>query len=154
MSAYRRSRCVDEANAPQHLHWAVIENDPHLVQRELVDALKAHVKPGDQLHALADVRATLETIERCSALEPSQVEAVRRDAALFELKLSFKTWGVLLRIYETEDAQLPHHIVALRSHQKVVVPEHEISVRQDREIDIASRRLVRGRHDLWGLRPA
>lgn len=152
MSLFRRSRCVDAAFAPQHLHWAEVEGDPHLVQRELVQAVKDHVDATIQPEVLAEIQATLESIATCTAVEPSQVEAVARDSMLFELKISLTAWGVLLRVYETEDPRLPRHLVALRSHQKIVdVPPHEIEARQNAEIDVASERWAAGRDHLWGL---
>lgn len=155
MLNFRRSRCVEPSNAPQHLHWAEIDGDPFAVQREMVDALKASVTADVALHALSDVRASLETIERCCLLEPSQVEAVSRDSSLFEIKLSFEPWNVLVRIYETEDPGLPRNIVALRSHRKMVdVSDEEIRERQNDEIDVARARHMHGRPTLWGLRPA
>ncbi|WP_152353342.1 F0F1 ATP synthase subunit delta [Brachybacterium subflavum] len=117
-----------------------------------MDAVKSDVDPKVQPEVLAEIRVTLEAIETCTALEPSQVEPVARDGALFELKISLVAWSVLLRIYETEDPRLPWDLVALRSHRKIVdVPQHEIEARQNAEIDVASDRWVAGYDSLWGV---
>ncbi|MGP5697331.1 hypothetical protein, partial [Brachybacterium alimentarium] len=152
MSLLRSSRCQDASWAPQILHWAVIEGDRRIVVREFTDAIRSAVDPRHFVDAMADIRATLETIERCCATVPGEVEPVARDQNLFELKISFKTWGLLVRIYETEDPRLPGYLVALRAHQKVVnVSQQDIDQMQNLEIDIASRRWVSGHATLWGI---
>ncbi|MGP5595220.1 hypothetical protein, partial [Brachybacterium alimentarium] len=74
MSLLRSSRCQDASWAPQILHWAVIEGDRRIVVREFTDAIRSAVDPRHFVDAMADIRATLETIERCCATVPGEVE--------------------------------------------------------------------------------
>lgn len=123
-----------------------------MVWRELIDAVVQHVPQAAWPEVRADIRTNLERIERCQALDPEDVKNVSRDRDLFEVRLQLETWSLLIRIYETEPPAMPHHIIALRSHRKVVnVHSDEIARLQNDEIDIASRRLTAERVNQWGV---
>lgn len=118
----------------------------------MISAIKENCDSRHYLDVIADVQATLELFQRCQAIVPDDVVPVARDHSLFGLRVQFEAWGLLIRIYETEAPHLPHHLVALRCHQKVTdVPPDEIKVLQNAEIDIATGRWLRGRDEMWGL---
>ncbi|PJJ77507.1 hypothetical protein CLV28_0727 [Sediminihabitans luteus] len=152
MSEYRFSRCTESANAPQRLHWAVIGGDPRFVFNELATAIKAQVHPNALIDAIADLRAVLERIEQCAAVDPSDIKNITRNRDLWEMRFHLDTWGLIIRIYETEVRELPAHIVLLHAHQKVVdVRPEEIADLQNEQIDVATARWIEGRPSAWGL---
>lgn len=149
---YRFSRCTDVRNAPQTWHWATIDGDKYKVQRELADAIRTHVPAAARLDVVAEVKSIIERIEACQAIDPDQVQNLARDRNLWEVRFQLQSARLCIRIYVTEIAILPEHIIALLAHRKVVdVGEDEIADLQNEEIDEASRRWVAGRANYWGV---
>lgn len=152
MSQYRHSRCIDPANAPQAWHWAVIQGDPTLVWRELVAAIEPHISKAERPDVIGSIKAVLERVEQCRAVDPDDVRNIERNRDLWEIRFQLEPWDLVIRIYETEISLLPNHIVALLSHEKVVdVAADEIADLQNAQIDEATRRWVSGRASLWGI---
>lgn len=152
MSEYRLSRCVEQANAPQQWHWAAIDGDRSVVQRELLAAVKPHVPTGAWPEVRADIKVYIERIEACQAVDPEDIQNISRDRDLFEVRLQLDTWSLVVRIYTTEPRHMPHDVIALLAHRKVVdVAANKIADLQDAEIDEASRRLTAGRVIRWGV---
>ncbi|PUB21462.1 hypothetical protein C8K30_1145 [Promicromonospora sp. AC04] len=147
---YRMSRCTDPSNAPQQLHWAVVSDTR--VERELVTAVLPHVPRAALPDAIADIKAVLQRITTCQAIDPDDVKNITRDRNLFEVRFQLESFGLLIRIYTAELPELPHHVLALHVHQKVIgVTDDETADLQNAEIDIASRRLALGHATRWGL---
>lgn len=147
---YRLSRCTDPANAPQSIHWAVID-DIH-VERELVTAVVPHVVRAALPDVVAEIKAVLQRIATCRAVDPDDIKNIARDRDLFEIRFQLPSFGLLIRIYTAELKELPRHVVALHVHQKVIgVSEAETADLQNQQIDLASRRLAQGRATRWGL---
>lgn len=149
---YRHSRCTNIENAPQKWHWAAVEGDPKKVWRELVQALSANVHRNAVPDLIGDVKAIFERIEACKAVDPDHIKNITRNRDLWEVRFQLDTWGLVVRIYETEIPELPEHVVALLSHQKVVdVGEDEIADLQNEQIDEATTRWIAGRTAFWGI---
>lgn len=147
---YRLSRCTDPCNAPQRVHWAVIGDTR--VERELVSAIAPHVARAALPDVIAEIRAVLQRIATCQAVDPADIKNIARDRELFEIRFQLASFGLLMRIYTAEPEDLPRHVIALRVHQKVIgVSDAETVDLQNHEIDIASRRFVLGRSTRWGL---
>lgn len=147
---YRLSRCTVLSNAPQQLHWAVVGDNK--VERALVTAVMPHVARSALPDVIADIKAVLQRITTCQAIDPDDVKNLTRDRNLFEIRFQLDSFDLVVRIYTAELAELPHHVIALRVHQKVIgVTNGETADRQNDEIDIASRRLALGRATKWGL---
>lgn len=152
VSDYRYSRCTDSRNAPQVWHWAVVDGDPTVVWREMIDAVRPHVPPMALPEVRADIRVVLERVQACEALDPEDIKNIARDRDLWEIRFQLETWDLLIRIYETEVPDLPNHVVALVAHEKVTdVSDDEIADMQNEQIDRASRRWLDGRSSFWGI---
>jgi hypothetical protein len=150
----RDSRCLYIENAPQPIHWAVIPGEPAVkVAVELIGVVRSIVPRAAQVDAGADVIAMLERYSRCVAVDPEDVVPVAQDPRLWEFRLDLTTYGLLLRIYETEIDEVPGHLIALRAHHKIVVDgdDDETKSLQDAEIGVASARWDDGRPTFWGL---
>jgi len=148
-SDYRFSRCTDTRNAPQNLHWA--KYDDIDVEHELVEAVQAVVPAIDIIDTVTEIKAILTRVSSCNALDPEDVKNLSRDKALFEIRFQLDSVGLLLRLYVTEPDLAPHHIVILRAHAKKVGVSIDSRRLQNREIDEASRRRVKGMPKRWGL---
>lgn len=134
------------------LHWAKVGTDPRVVSRELVAAVEASVPAAHKVDAVQDLRALLERVEQCRALDPDDVVPVARHPHLWELRLNDQASGVHVRIYCAEVPELPHDVVALHAHAKFTDGSpSEIKVRQDQAISLAILRFDAGRRDRWGL---
>lgn len=148
----RDSRCLYPANAPQAIHWAVIDGDRRAVVSELETVVRDGVPSKALVDAWADLRALLERFASCLAVDPDDVKPIAQDERLWEMRLNIETYRLFVRIYETEISELPGHIVALRAHKKLVgVDEAETKALQDAEIAVASARWDSGRPHFWGL---
>ena len=148
--AYRLSRCTDPSNAPQQVHWAVMGETR--VERELVTAVAPHVARAALPDVIAEIKAVLQRIATCQAVDPDDIKNITRDRDLFEIRFQLESFGLLVRIYTAEPEELPRHVIALRVHQKVVgVSDTETADLQNSEIDVASKRLALGRPTRWGL---
>ncbi|MER6936698.1 hypothetical protein ABTX24_18725 [Nocardioides sp. NPDC127514] len=120
--------------------------------RDLISAVKETVPLAAQPEAKADVAALLERVEQCRAVDPDDVKPIAQHHCIWEMRLDIRTHGLCLRIYETEIAELPAHIVALHAHRKVISGSPEdIRAAQDKEILVASTRWDDGRPQFWGL---
>jgi hypothetical protein len=147
---YRLSRCTDPSNAPQCVHWAVIGGTR--VERELVTAVAPHVARAALPDVIADIKAVLQRIATCQAVDPDDIKNITWDRNLFEIRFQLEPFGLLIRIYTAEPEELPTHVIALHVHQKVIgVSDTETADLQNSAIDIASRRLALGRPTRWGL---
>ena len=150
----RDSRCLYEANAPQAIHWATLQDDPVVsVGAELIAVIRANTRSQVWADVAADVRAILERFQQCVAIDPEDIKPIAQDGRLWEIRIDLTTDGLLLRIYETEIPELPGNIVALLCHHKVVVYGDEAETRrmQDEKIGEARSRWDRGRPTFWGL---
>lgn len=146
------SRCLYEANAPQRIHWACIDGNRAAVVRELFDPVHESLPEAQWVDARAEVRALLERFELCKAHDPEDVKPIAQDKRLWEMRLDVQAYSLQLRIYETELAELPENLVALRAHRKMVdAPADDIKAAQDAEIAIASKRWDDGYPEFWGL---
>jgi len=149
---YRVSRCTDGRNAPQHWWWAVVDGDPKRVWRELVAAVRPNVHPNAMPDVVGDIRAVLERVEACQAVDPDDVKNISRNRDLWEVRFQLETWNLVIRIYETEVGHLPEHMVALLAHEKVTdVADDEIADMQNAQIDEATARWVKGQPLNWGI---
>ena len=147
---YRLSRCTDPSNAPQRVHWAVVGDIR--AERELVTAVAPHVPHAAIPDAIAEIKAVLQRISTCQAVDPDDIKNISRDRDLSEIRFQLASFGLLIRIYTAEPGDLPSHVIALHVHQKVIgVSDTETADLQNHEIDVASRRLSRGRPTRWGL---
>ncbi len=150
--SYRHSRCVDPVHAPQQIHFASIDGDANFVHHELVNAVRPHVHPNAMPDVVGEMRAVLERIEACRAIDPDHIKNITRNRDLWEIRFQMRSFDLVIRIYETEIGELPRHLVALLAHQKVTdVDEGEIADMQNAEIDEATRRWVHGRSTYWGV---
>jgi hypothetical protein len=121
---------------------------------EFYDAIRQNVDAKAYIDAKAELAAVLERVLSCRAADPGDITNVARFRDLWEIRIQLGSFGLLMRIYETELDVLPVHIVALRAHAKKVakLDRQQITELQNDEIDIAIRRWQKGRNDLWGLR--
>lgn len=98
------------------------------------------------------IRAVIERIEACQAVDPRDVRNITRNRDLFEIRFQLEPWNLVIRIYETEAKHLPQHMVALLAHQKMTdVSDDDIADLQNAEIDTATRRWLDGRSTNWGI---
>lgn len=123
-----------------------------MVSRELSDAIRASVPESHRSDAIGQMRALIQRVEQCLALDPDDVIPVAQHRSLWELRLNDQAFGIHVRVYIAEMPELPHDIVALHSHAKFVDgDDEEIRAKQGAAIGVAIDRWTRGRNTRWGL---
>ena len=82
----RLSRCTDPSNAPQRVHWAVVGDIR--TERELVTAVARHVARAALPDAIAEIKAVLQRIATCRAVDADDIKNISRERDLFEIRSS------------------------------------------------------------------
>ncbi|HWU31595.1 MAG TPA: hypothetical protein VN108_01910 [Marmoricola sp.] len=148
----RLSRCLEIANAPQHIHYAPVGGQTDAVVAELVAAIEASVAKRHHEHAVARASLLIDRITDCLAVCPDDVKAVVRYDYMWEYRIDDHAHGIQIRMYGAELPALPNTIVMLHAHAKRLDgTERQIREWQDWAISEAAMRFEAGRKDRWGI---